>query len=496
MAVTNINNYAPITVKDSKGILSLANIVATNYADLRNIDVPASAALTIGGTFQMVRMGSIAGITTGTETSGCVIPKIIYNTNNAPITVLDGTTITGYMSNTANQPMGLAIGGIVGVHNMKRKSISVYQNTNNGAITVNNVTCTSGLFVGGIVASLSSACGPSSNPSDVYVTNNAPITISGSCSNFFCGGVIGSQQYGDADSNRYLMNTENGVITTNVEASGEYTVAGISGLILGMISLSDNNGKIITKGSAGNRAYIGGIVGRKTSSRFGNNTVNNADIEASVNAQPILCVGGTAGFMNNVQYDHVGMSNNGTVTIARDAACDYEVAVGGLVGWAFLGKNASVKHRYYGEGTAVNNGNLLFLGSTKTNAYVGGVVGLAFNNGVDTLEEGATATLEQHHTVSIYTAEVTRTNDDAAAYVSHKPAEKSFENTAMIRFAGNADGELHIGSIVGAQDGAELGNSDSMQDPAVSGSCGELFSNSLYGSMGQADWLPIFYRNL
>ena len=483
-AVTNVNNHGSISVVDCKGHTRVGGIIGENYTALANITTPASAAITASGTFYALFVGGVAGITGGTYTNKCMIPTFDNIVNNAPITIAEGTEFTGSFKNTASQLMSLAVGGVVGAHNMKSGSNLIKVVTNNGAINVNNVNCAKSMFVSGIVGSLSCGIGSASN-SGVFSTNNAAINVSGKAEALFVGGCVGAQINGDSDGCRYAKNVSTATITVDVDVTKEYNLGGVSGIALGMISDYYNEAKIYAKGKAGNRALVGGIIGRKNSSRIRNTCINSGDIEASIDALPVLLVGGIAGFTNNVQWDYLGSSNSGSIIFKQGATCSGEVAMGGLVGWAFLGNHASIPHRYYGEGYAENRGNVVFSGSCGSNVYMGGVVGLAFNDSTTTSGD-----VVSHNTVSIYTAAVTRNDKDE--YVSHVPAEESFSNSGMVRFAGSATGNLYIGGVVGVQDGAEEGASSSTTPPAYNGTYADLFVGDFVGLSGQADFLPIF----
>ena len=484
--VTDVCNYAPLTLNNTICETSFGGIIGTNYTELKNLTLPETANMTASGTFESLRMGGFTGLTTGTATTGCVLPN---NTNlvneGATLTVLKGAKFTGSYKNTANQNGSLFVGGITGMYNSQRTPRAYVDCTNRGAIVINDVDCAKSLFAGGIVGSLSAAIGNSDGyPSSKFVENDAPISVSGKCDQIYVGGVCGSQQNGEADGIRMVNNTAKGIITVDAAAT-QYNVGGVFGLVLGMIARCNNDGAVYAAGSATNYGYVGGVVGRKKSSRLGAGCINTAAVEVSVNASPLLAIGGLVGLSDNIQFDYAESENSGEISFKKGATCDGEIAMGGIIGYSNLNPNTIMFERFIGESFAVNKGNILMQGSTNSHAYIGGVVGLTFSKGTATIG-GVTKSAS----AGVYTAAVTR--DDANTYVSHVPADESFSNTAMVRFAGSAAGNLYIGGAVGAQDGATLGNTSSTTPPAYNGTYNELFFGDICGHSGDADFTPQF----
>ena len=489
--VSNINNYGHISAYDTGGNLSIASLIAVGYCALNDITVSDKGSVTAGGSFNSLRMGGAIATSGGTATSGCVTTVYKNVVNNAPLKVLDGTKLTGHVKNAAGVYAGLWMGGIVAFHNMERKYVSVTKSTNNAAITVENVDATSTVIVGGLVGAIQSGYGALSELEANANYNTAPINVSGKCSRAFIGGITGAQTFGDADGNN--LNFNSGSVTVDMDVAEEYSVGGIAGINLGMLKASENSGTVTVSGKTETNAYIGGLIGRKNSSRISTDCSNKGAVNASVDAALVTAIGGIAGFMNNVAIDYANMINKGDVEFVKGATCRGDLLIGGIVGWQHFPVMANyVTAQNYGTGIqpATNEGRVICSGSNEKDCYMGGIAGYTAREGEQeyTLPDNTTVTYV--NSAGCYTHTIV-SKDEAGLVTEFAPAEVSHTNTGYIRFAGSTR-NLYAGGVVGFQDGTETGASSSTTTPAYNGIYEEAFVSDVAGQLGIANYVPFF----
>ena len=367
---SNVTNNAPITfgAKSTVKFTQVGGLVgyfakgtSGTCSNLINTEL---GDITLNGTLN----GSL-------RVSGCIADKVVYGhtidncVNSGDITV---------NSSIVNPDGILTIGGNLALMSAGSgatdKMPDTFSNfTNNGKITLNNITCPGATRIGGCVGS--------GDVSDELVltdcTNNGPISVTGTYTaadgdnNFNVAGIAGLLQ-GKNSGHSNLLNSETGDITVNVTTTKcKVRIAGIAGKIQDGTTGLTNKGDISVSGSIAGEMNVTGIIAL-TNGYNRSNVLNEGNITISAS--------GSNGYFGGIynygawEYGQTNVVNKGNLTVTKDATFTGSVYMGGLIGLRTNKKKDSGQPFNLKEG-CYNSGNLTFNGTcgaedvTSTSAY-------------------------------------------------------------------------------------------------------------------------------
>lgn len=439
---TAINAAGTYSLNSSGKYYSVGGIVGYQKGDEELKDDVNTADITLSATSTgYTALGGIVGYTQGVVTGGSNSGTVTFsgssNTQNIPIGGIaartpsgkSGARISGAVNNGAvvintstQTKKTVYVGGIVG-HHQSGDLIA----TNNGNLTVTNITCTNlqiggvagnsagaisasqntgklsieGLksqqhsYVAGVAAYLTSSISESNNTGDVVITDGSYCKYS-----FFVGGVVGRAQGAISACNNSGLISNAAPITTDTKYYMQ--IGGIVGYNNGDAPIDgcQNTGAVSNTANCTGYLYVGGITSESDAKISGcSNTGNVSNTGNSGNGHPI-CVGGITG----VASADVENSSNGTATaqggtISNSGNSAEDVCIGGVVGWNNNKKltacfnKADVTNSGNGgyiavggvvgwssasstyEGAITSTGNITNTGTASTQAYTGNEIG-------------------------------------------------------------------------------------------------------------------------
>ena len=264
------------------------------------------------------------------------------NTNNAAVT-FSGTS-TGYT----------AIGGIIGYSNG-----AISGGGNAGTVTFSGSSNTQNIPIGGVAART-----PSGKSGDRIsgVTNSGAIVINTGTQTkktVYVGGVVGHHQSGDFTA------TNSGTLTVTSLTCTNLILGGLAGQTAGAIlsgSANQVSGDISIAGlTSGQDSYIGGAVGKCTSTVTANNA-GDVVLTSGSSASRSLFVGGVIGHAGGAISS---CTNSGLVSNAAPMnGTSYYMQIGGVVGYNNSSAPLSNCH---------NTGDITNTADSADYLYIGGI---------------------------------------------------------------------------------------------------------------------------
>ncbi len=299
-------------------------------------------AIIAGGTYSYNSSGnyySVGGIV-GWQSAD---EALTNNTNNAAIT-FSGTS-TGYT----------AVGGVVGYCNG-----AISGGGNAGTVTFSGSSNTQNIPIGGVAARTPS--GKSGNRIS-GVTNSGAIVINTGTQTkktIYVGGVVGHHQSGDFTA------TNSGTLTVTSLTCTNLILGGLAGQTAGAILSGSANqaaGDISIAGLTSSQdSYIGGVVGKCTSTVTANNA-GDVVLTSGSSAARSLFVGGVVGRAEGALSS---CTNSGLVSNAAPmtGGSSYFMQIGGVVGYNNGSAPLSDCH---------NTGDVINTADSNSYQYVGGI---------------------------------------------------------------------------------------------------------------------------
>ena len=316
------------------GIVGNTNKPVSNCTNATAIIAGGTYSLNSSGKYYSV--GGIVGLQSADE-------ALTNNTNNAAIT-FSGTS-TGYT----------AVGGVVGYCNG-----AISGGGNAGTVTFSGSSNTQNIPIGGVAART-----PSGKSGDRIsgVTNSGAIVINTDTQTkktIYVGGVVGHHQSGDFTA------TNSGTLTVTSLTCTNLILGGLAGQTAGAILSGSANqaaGDISIAGLTSNQdSYIGGVVGKCTSSVTANNA-GDVVLTSGSSAARSLFVGGVVGRAEGALSS---CTNSGLVSNAAPmtGGSSYFMQIGGVVGYNNGSAPLSDCH---------NTGNVTNTADSNSYQYVGGI---------------------------------------------------------------------------------------------------------------------------
>ena len=368
---TSCDNEGPINVlgdaliaADSVRTMQIGGIVGMGKNKLTSCNNKKSAAITISGQILPGKewqhdtwcsaIGGLGGYLAAVATTS-YNEAPIHITYNVPATVsyttkyailaggLVGYTGSGW-SNCANKGDITLDGSYAGSYDLYfggcicREGNTTYTNIDNeGDITVNVVSTSKGMCVGGVVSGISSIKGLKNcdNSGDLKLGESASMNT-----NFIAGGV-GSKATAKAAQN-FEACTNSGDILIDGSVTNQCIVGGIFGQFNyeGSVATGcSNSGSFhVTKGTSGKSSikelYIGGFCGSQASKVATiTNFTNSGDFNYDGKTTAILRIGGVVGSNTQATSNWSGLVNVGDITIAETSS--YKATgtfLGGIIG--------------------------------------------------------------------------------------------------------------------------------------------------------------------
>ena len=387
-----------------------------------------------------VRVGGVAGRlhTNGTMTA----------TNNGPITITNLTCTHAY------------IGGLAGLTNAASCVVnSGSANLSGGTITVTSLTANGAssycAFIGGVVGQAKAA---------VTATNAANISINGMTAKnrWSVGGVVGN----NATSDAVVTGTNSGdiVISSGSTSNNNIFLGGVVGHGQGNITNSTNNGAVSNAAPVtgdGKYTQVGGIVGYNNGSSAISNCTNNGDITNSGTSKGYIYVGGitseTDAAITSCHNTGV-VSNSGEALTQKTSEKVYQINVGGVAGH----NGGATITSCYNTGAISNSadsGAGIMVGGV-TGEAVGGTYVTCYNTGAisntgfayDSAERGDVAL---GGLVGFLNGDVTLTGTSAAYNYNNGPIseESTTAYVAMAGIAGIVKGNCELSFVKNLADG-------------------------------------------
>ncbi len=324
--------------------------------------------------------------------------KVLYLSGLLPNSTAFSSVIFKNCSNKKNVICGgrienAYVGGIYGLSNNANGKGSITSVENTGTITfAQNATATN-LYIGGYTGSYTE------DNHSVAFTNRGKVEICGTATNMYVGGFVGQGSFRKNSNTSIYYHSQ---------------------------SRMANEGKVaVSESVVANQLYVAGCCGY----------VSLRDESGSGSATAYL-----DGYVMNIE-------NSGTVEIANplsEANYPTNIYMGGAIGYAALGSAYSDSNSTK-ESTRVvkychNFGKLIYNGIARDGAYIGGVVGKAYNAVLKECTNGSTVSRSGN-------GEIYSTGN--AGSLIARQANEDAERVADFRLAQLHYHDLAIGGIVG-----------------------------------------------
>ena len=370
-------------------------------------DTPNSADITISGKYSSASATNYGNVVVNTTVQS---KKYVYvgGITGRLRCNLENTTNSGKIDITKLKCSRFFLGGIVGTNT--RALGSGNANLADGDITISGLTANSDyLYVGGVVGLNSAAVSNASNAGDVVLTsgstckksmfvggvvgrgegnissctnsgavsNACPATTSGSY--LQVGGIVGYNNGSSVVSDCH--NTGN--VSNSANCNGYVYVGGVTSEADSAVSNCDNTGNVTNSGNSAQSKWIsvGGVVGFAsaaiTSCSNGTSSAAGGTISNSGTSNEDVNIGGVAGNNNGVAF--TSCYNKGAVENSGNSKSEYNVNIGGLVGWSSA--NSTYSSTCYNTGAITNTG--VGSNTSPVGVRMGGLIGTA--SGVNTL---------------------------------------------------------------------------------------------------------------
>ncbi|MBE6194573.1 MAG: hypothetical protein E7140_02430 [Rikenellaceae bacterium] len=383
MSGANINNYNRLGGIFGYPTVNVHITFEGEVVNKGNIVISGSSpGLRLGGVIGVPDNGSTVTFNSSVTNKGSISVEGKHTDNVYMAGLLSYTTLgkcaltfNGDAVNEGAMTFGgttpdLFIAGLLG-HNKEAITIVFDKKATNSAtgdISVSG-TVSSELFVGGLVATLSTGHAKEGATDTVgtyssikfndEALNEGAITISGTHATTYIGGIIGLvTTWSQVDMYNGAINSDKADITFSGTSNGYIMCGGIVG----------------QHGSASKASRIY-IRNQKT-------VVNKGDIEFGMTCTSASDrnVGGVIGYGRNSNfyvYNNSLLTNEGKLHVTKDAATKGRWNMGGIFGY-WNGNNVTSGDS--NKGAALNKGDIIFEGTANGNTYVGGIAGDNFNS--------------------------------------------------------------------------------------------------------------------
>lgn len=343
------------------------------------------------------------------------------NVNNGKVSV-----------NQASGTTGITLGGVVG---WLRGTIALTSGTNNGAVEYNGNVCSSTSYIGGFAGYIDSTDGFSG------LTNKGPVSVShdgngaGACR---LGGVVGHVANSEGKEIGNLTNESTGILTTS-KLPNFYQVGGIIGRVDKKMNFVKCVNKaainvVATEATRKDRICVGGVVAENNDcastydscENSGAINVNTATTSTSYNTVSGI-VGGFGGDSNFILKNNI---NKGNIIIDCNGTGQWRI--GGIFGYAG------------GGGACANNtveADITLLGTSKGIHNVGGIAGYCAKNTYSGCTYKGTVTTNGGTDNSYVGGIVGRSNNEPMYFPGC--TVKAVLQTGAKTYAGVVDGDLN-----------------------------------------------------